>query len=296
MYATTPLSFDDAENDCVRRGGHLVAIPDKTANRVLREEAPENCVEAYWIGARIVVGVFSWTNPSIPPIYVNCAAKNGCGPKAAGATFNVRTGLWHFETDQATKQPYICLLTEGANITDTSVTASTCVCEPGWSYLKSTDSCYKVNNEVGKWREHEQKCVDLGGHLTSIHSEQKNTFVKRLAATGMRQPGCDNNTWICWPSVWIGLYRGNKSSDADGPGDEGPFIWSDNSPVDYTKWGTSRPYQDPKPTASSYASLYADPPDASKGYYVEKIVGKWDHSSGRWSSRAGVCKKGKPAQ
>lgn len=141
-------------------------------------------------------------------------------------------------------------------------------------------------------------CRDHGPTARHLHGRGHDPTSLRLglAATGMRQPGCDNNTWICWPSVWIGLYRGNKSSDADGPGDEGPFIWSDNSPVDYTKWGTSRPYQDPKPTASSYASLYADPPDASKGYYVEKIVGKWDHSSGRWSSRAGVCKKGKPAQ
>ncbi|KAH7721275.1 CLEC-50 protein [Aphelenchoides avenae] len=292
LFATKPLSFNDAENDCVQRGGHLVAIPDKTANAAVQKLAPENCVDAYWIGARIVRGGFNWTDPDIPFAYVNCAGTNGCkprgqNPKAGGLTFNVGTGMWHYEADVASKKPYICLLTEGTNVTDSSVTASTCVCEPGWSYLKNTDSCYKVILGPATWNDLEAKCKLLGAHLASIHNYIENAFIRQLSATKKTKQPCNKAARFCEPSVAIGLFL-----PAGLKGTVGPWRWSDGTDFNLAHWWKGRPY----PTISnrtSVGSIYPDPVNAPGG---QAVIGYWNELSEDWTHRAGVCKKGKPAQ
>ena len=75
-----------------------------------------------------------------------------------------------------------------------------------------------VSNENKNWIDSENACMDLGGHLASIHSKDENSFVKSML-DGRYE-------------YWIGL------NDRD---EEGNFIWTDGSAVAFTDWGPGEP-------------------------------------------------------
>ena len=75
------------------------------------------------------------------------------------------------------------------------------------------------------WAEAEQACVDLGGHLASIHSDEEQQCVVDLT-TDAGTPGV---------GAWIGLLEENN---------EGEFNWSDGTPFDYDAWLAGEPNND----------------------------------------------------
>ena len=76
-----------------------------------------------------------------------------------------------------------------------------------------------------------QECLQLGGDIVSIHSEEENEFVtslirKRPAQDGRGKDGKGGkNTWI-----------GGKYSSS-----QGSFYWFDQSNWDFTNWDLSQP-------------------------------------------------------
>jgi hypothetical protein len=70
------------------------------------------------------------------------------------------------------------------------------------------------------WAEAEADCVTRGGHLISVHDQAMQDF---LTATAF---GIADGDW------WIGL---NDRSN------EGQFVWSDDSPVDFSSWNGGEP-------------------------------------------------------
>ena len=62
------------------------------------------------------------------------------------------------------------------------------------------------------WEDAEQKCVEYGGHLTSIQSSEENKFVYDLSEKAV---------------TWIG---GNDLAA------EGSWTWSDGTPWSFTNW------------------------------------------------------------
>uniref|UniRef100_A0AC34G7D0 C-type lectin domain-containing protein n=1 Tax=Panagrolaimus sp. ES5 TaxID=591445 RepID=A0AC34G7D0_9BILA len=81
--------------------------------------------------------------------------------------------------------------------------------EPDW--VEFGNNLYALLEEQVFQEEGEKRCVELGGHLASIHSKEENDFVHKLRG---------NN------SVWIGQ---NKIAN---PGVDGTYTWTDGSPVD----------------------------------------------------------------
>ncbi len=83
-----------------------------------------------------------------------------------------------------------------------------------WVSMEGGDSsvCYLAKDDAKTWDEAYQECINLGGLLTSAHSNQENAFANSLLVND---------------HYWIGLYKNTHDS---------PFTWVDNSVLDYEKW------------------------------------------------------------
>ncbi|XP_060556685.1 neurocan core protein-like isoform X2 [Ruditapes philippinarum] len=120
----------------------------------------------------------------------------------------------------------------GATCTD-GVDSYTCTCVAGYTgtncetkYCPANrylflGSCYYKSTKALKWLEAEEDCIDLGGHLVEITSEQENDFIQSILSVGKR--------------FWIGLNDRVTESD---------FVWvssgSKASSV-YTHWFRGEP-------------------------------------------------------
>jgi hypothetical protein len=57
------------------------------------------------------------------------------------------------------------------------------VCRDGWKEFGG--HCYKLFSDRLWWEAAENYCQDLGGHLTSVHSQAENDFLQDLKASGI---------------------------------------------------------------------------------------------------------------
>ncbi|KAF5892327.1 lactose-binding lectin l-2-like, partial [Clarias magur] len=100
---------------------------------------------------------------------------------------------------------------------------STC-CPTGW--VKYERHCYLYQANRMDWASAEKHCLNLGGHLTSIHSENEYQMIKVVIRAHDRQ---ENPTWI-------GLNGCQKKFN---------WFWSDGSKLTFTKWNPIEPnFQD----------------------------------------------------
>lgn len=108
------------------------------------------------------------------------------------------------------------------------------LCLPGWTFWGR--NCYRYfSNPRLDWISAEQYCNQFGtvhegaedqlAHLVSIHSEAENSYVRALWES-LRDPSSDRQwSWIGYNDVAT----------------EGEFVWSDQSPVQFSKWGNGQP-------------------------------------------------------
>ncbi|CAJ0952966.1 unnamed protein product, partial [Mesorhabditis belari] len=92
----------------------------------------------------------------------------------------------------------------------------------GWSYLAKTASWYKAIDQRMTFDEAAAYCASRKIHLVSIHSQEENDFVEKLAKTVYSDA-----------SFWIGLKRNPDKGNA--------FEWTDGSSVDFTNWDEEEP-------------------------------------------------------
>ena len=111
------------------------------------------------------------------------------------------------------------------------------------------------------WADSEQHCKKLGGHLVSLHSKEENSVVKSMLQRNY--------------SYWTGF------NDRD---NEGVFIWTDGSAVDYRDW--SNKMNEPNGGTSENCGHYSrainvpsqkwdDSPCDGLKKYICKISGKF---------------------
>ena len=79
------------------------------------------------------------------------------------------------------------------------------------------NNCYKRITELLTWKDAETMCVESGGHLTSVHSPEENTFLNEVSKKAI---------------TWLG---GNDISK------EGSWTWTDGSSWRYKNWGETEP-------------------------------------------------------
>jgi len=86
-------------------------------------------------------------------------------------------------------------------------------------YNPSTDASYEIL-APSTWEDAESTAVSRGGHLTSIHSEAENNFIRGMISF----------------FSWLGL---NQPPGSLEPG--GGWVWSDGTAVNYTNWAIDEP-------------------------------------------------------
>ncbi|XP_053485698.1 lactose-binding lectin l-2-like [Ictalurus furcatus] len=95
---------------------------------------------------------------------------------------------------------------------------STC-CPNGW--VKYERRCFLYQTKMD-WASAEKRCLDLGAHLVSIHSEKEHQLVKAVIRAHDPQ---ENPTWI-------GLNACQKKHY---------FFWSDGTKLTFTQWSPNEP-------------------------------------------------------
>uniref|UniRef100_A0A914BZA2 C-type lectin domain-containing protein n=1 Tax=Acrobeloides nanus TaxID=290746 RepID=A0A914BZA2_9BILA len=143
-------------------------------------------------------------------------------------------------------------------------------CDYGYTYEKTLKQCYKLYAGGDLTFDlAEAKCNEDDAHLVSIHSEKENEYVTALAYTnGGASSGCQ------WINAWIGLHYLNEA-----------WRWTDETPLDYTKWGCNLPAKGKK-TCAFTNTAHASEPSCGDWY------GLWDNHHYCNESRAFViCKQ-----
>lgn len=285
-YQTTDaLPWQQAEDACVAKGGHLAVITNAKSNDFLSTLLNVRCSNAYWVGASVqrLTMKWTWTDNSTWGTYVNWANAQPTSKATLCLVYNIRNKQWYSEQCASVK-PYICKIpavtTSDGPACPLCQKAMTCpspapseprrpYCESTWTYFPTTDKGYKILKGYYTWPISQTKCNLLGGHLASIHSAEEETFIEEMTTIGLPVP----NAGAGRLGVWIGY----KAPNADAQ-----FSWVDGTPTDYTNWGPSRPQAGPM-----YANMYPDDftqqPDFSR---------KWDNFLADTDvSRAAVCKR-----
>ncbi|XP_054653069.1 galactose-specific lectin nattectin-like [Dunckerocampus dactyliophorus] len=93
-------------------------------------------------------------------------------------------------------------------------------CPQNWTQLN--ERCFISLEENLRFADAESFCNGLGGNLASIHSELENEVVRQVI---LEQAGNFQRSWIGF-------------NDAV---QEGVFVWTDGSTVDFTDWANNRP-------------------------------------------------------
>eukprot|EP00057_Strongylocentrotus_purpuratus_P023236 XP_011677710.1 PREDICTED: C-type lectin mannose-binding isoform-like [Strongylocentrotus purpuratus] len=113
----------------------------------------------------------------------------------------------------------------------TSFQGQTCAIAkcPDASWTPFQGNCYKYFDNKANFTQAMSACRNLTNgqschaDLVSIHSVEEQEFIASLCH---EQSPC-NGEWY-----WIGLYQ---------PDPNGPFLWSDGTPVNYTAWKSKEP-------------------------------------------------------
>ncbi|RCN48327.1 lectin C-type domain protein [Ancylostoma caninum] len=281
IFTSEPAPFALAEQNCINLGGHLVSISNAFENDIISDNAKTalsstNATD-FWIGASdlVTTGKWAWTDDS-NFLYTNWAAGQPQSGKDC-ASSRLNDGRWLANGCSVTKA-YACAVPPQLASTCpppptcptlTTPTPAVCTqrrcaahCDSEWTYFVQANSCYKLFFGQ-KWDDAEAFCIEQGGHLASVHSEQENTFVANLARTNEKQSNPHELTWI-----------GLKASG-------NAWVWSDKTKVDYINWA---PKQPDNPGKENCVQIAQDPSD--HGWYEN-----WNNEDCNTVMRAFVCKK-----
>ena len=100
-------------------------------------------------------------------------------------------------------------------------------CPGGWD--KKGMHCYLWSNITKTWREAEEYCNQIGGHLAFVKNEEIDKYIRSKVG---QIPDKDHDFYNHPTYPWIG------GTDQE---QEGNWKWSDGSPFNFTKWGNGQP-------------------------------------------------------
>ncbi|TKR62192.1 hypothetical protein L596_026184 [Steinernema carpocapsae] len=234
------LSFDQAMEMCQEEQGTLAAIHDRTQNEKLLGQFDND----YFIGGTQLGKKWTWTDGSAFS-YTHWAAGQ---PRKGGNKRCVKvdsvTGLWS-NVDCSITLPFLCQLPSipGDPMTTWAPSHTDCptasVCHKGMVYT-IPDPYFST------WNDAQQYCkAKFNGQLASIHDDD---LEKQLH--------------------YLSYESGSNTAYIGGRIENGKFVWSDGTPVDYTHWVDmyTPNYSDSQLTCLMFS---ADMGDSTTGWYFE---------------------------
>ncbi|KHJ96109.1 lectin C-type domain protein [Oesophagostomum dentatum] len=287
-FVTSTQAFYMAEEMCQETNAHLVSIYSSVENAWLSQYAQQQGIKGpFYTGLnRLIKTQWSWTDgnsvnytrwaPGEPNVDAQCAAENA-------------TDANWITVSCSAAYPYVCVQpsTDPPATTCAPATAApTCPttprqflfllvtvpshCQSEWTYYAKTDSCYKHFLNAA-FDQAEDVCKSIGGHLTSIHSEEENTFVLSLTHMGVEYKNEKQLTWI-------GLMKSNTNN---------LWNWVDGSALDYVNWASDKPEN--LTGIENCAQMYSDSLD--KNPAKDADFRRWNNVQCSSSMRAYVCKQ-----
>ncbi|KAK0406543.1 hypothetical protein QR680_018635 [Steinernema hermaphroditum] len=213
-YYPVKSNWSTAESYCKSIGGHLASIHNDEVNSIVFSYQEE--YDAVWVGGYIArTGMLDWSDGTLSD-YVKWLP--GWNSGHMSKTCVTVTVLWEGNDFEKGWQIYDCgdELTAVCEVllTSTTVGPSTTF-NPSACPFGSTcygDYSYFYYDIKGTWKQAEDMCNSLDGHLASIHNQE----VEKIAF------GYQDH----YDALWIGGRLDKK----------GNLTWSDGSPVDYSKW------------------------------------------------------------
>ncbi|XP_077970679.1 uncharacterized protein LOC144425162 [Styela clava] len=218
----------DARDRCSAMGGNILVIESDEEQQYIAEKLPEFLdvgANEFWLGISdsLEDGVFRWEDSENTPVsdndYIMWNKNQPQDRKDTWDCAQIYTGFYlgRWETgDCFLQQPYICEIQPGVEPKPIVPVANIHKgCDPGWLWFD--DHCYYFNSDVMiQWDAAEDKCIEMGGHLSSVLSGEENSFlIDHLAG-----------------STWIGGHATQNIYQ---------FQWSDNSAWDFTNWFEGEP-------------------------------------------------------
>ncbi|XP_070537336.1 C-type mannose receptor 2-like [Ptychodera flava] len=220
-----------SQRDCTTSGGHLVSINDNVEQSFLSSKLMQMTESwSYWTGLNDLgdLGTYTWEDGQ-QVTYTNWAinqpdTRNGdCVALSTGSTTG---GLWSVMTCNIV-QPYICeKLKPGFTLPPPFVptTHSSIGCSDGW--VGYNENCFLIVTQDSEenrktWDEALTDCRNRGADLASLHSAAQSQYL--VLNSGI-------NDWA--NGYWIGLNQVDE---------DGGFVWSDRTPVNFIDWGNGQP-------------------------------------------------------
>mmetsp|Transcript_6959 Transcript_6959/g.9338 ORF Transcript_6959/g.9338 Transcript_6959/m.9338 type:complete len:1729 (+) Transcript_6959:360-5546(+) len=197
---TSEQTYEDAQSTCVEDGGSLVSIESSSQNTYVASLISSGS----WIGFT-----------SLPTV---CSEGYSNLGKHCYRVYHDPTD-WHSARDHCQAQGgELASIQSGAinSFLHSMIDAKTWIgfhdlAECPYGYTDYGSTCYKVHNQGKKWHRAKAICHSEGADLLSIESADDNNHFTGHVET----------------SIWIGL---NDISD------EGDFVWSDGTALNYTAW------------------------------------------------------------
>ncbi|KAH7711488.1 C-type mannose receptor 2 [Aphelenchoides avenae] len=250
VFNKDPLSWYDAEAKCQELGGHLPSISSGFQNVFLSNASRNSISQEFWTGGKLIQRNpqknWAWSDGS-PWTYTSWAnGQPGSTPASCLLLVAVNSLARNWFTEDCNYvRPYVC-----------EVPSAKLQCPQGWFSIDSSTLCYKLVSGEKNWRTWKNAldaCRNEKGDLASIASSQMNHELRMevLKVSDDIQ-------------FWIGANRVYWSD----------FMWSDESPFIYAKWGVSQPQGT----------------DGNLAVYMDQS-GSWSSVPSEASARSFLCEK-----
>ncbi|KAL4221362.1 hypothetical protein ACF0H5_019621 [Mactra antiquata] len=232
-FVDSGISWQHAQANCVRDGGHLVAIDEQAENDYIHTFLLNHHYRPVWIGLHDTdtEEYFTWASGN-PASYTNWAANRytsnhdtedcvfmmpnsgewddvTCGINLPIAELLGSTHGYVCEFDTIDKSPDgdISLCSDAVRLH--AIRTNTILAQNG-------NSCYEINKQRVTWSVADTTCTASGGHLVHVDSLDTQHFIQAFIK---RHPPSN--------AVWIGLTDSAS---------EGTFQWVSGHPVQFTNW------------------------------------------------------------
>ncbi|XP_076822718.1 macrophage mannose receptor 1-like [Clavelina lepadiformis] len=210
-----------AENDCITKGGHLVAIQSSGENSFVLSRGYQTNAQALWIGLKNDSGnTFHWADGS-PYVYTNWSPgePNNYYDSEGCVTISTYDGLWN-DDNCGRKFGYVCEKMMGSTGSKVDPTPqATGNCPAGFSPYGN--NCYVTGGgKTNTWDTAREWCKKNSAELVTIGNEYEQSFL-------------NNYLYEKGSTFWIGL--------SDRYTGVGQFVWIDQSEVVYTNWAPGEP-------------------------------------------------------
>ncbi|XP_053408178.1 uncharacterized protein LOC123560994 isoform X2 [Mercenaria mercenaria] len=286
LFSLLNLGWEDAKTYCESEGASLLIVEDTQEHNYIRQKVRGLKLPYMWIGARYdsKYGEHRWIDGSAMTVDGWAPGKpdsvRGCVDYLNNVDY-----LWNSHPNCVnTKGPFICekvsVSEAGLTVPPTTVVSSTALavqtattpttslqlttrsitstslsqttekgkCKLGWEKeYASSETCYKFVTKRASWTEAQAACLEEGGNLISIVSDQEQSYIEGRLQGFAKLPD----------DMWIG------ASDRDY---EAGWKWIDEQPFEYQNWRPGEP--------NDYGSAGED--CAAISVRNKKVFGLWN--------------------